>query len=87
MKYTVVWQAATEQDLILLWMSAPDQAAVTAACNAIDAALQSDPLGVGESRSGIKRILIEPPLAVLYDVIEDDGKVVVWQVWRWDLPD
>jgi uncharacterized membrane protein len=64
----------------------PDQADVTAAANAIDRMLARDPLTAGESRAGMTRVLVLAPLAVEYDVVVDDAKVVVWHVWRWGLP-
>jgi hypothetical protein len=47
MNWTVEWTNSTQQDLAALWVSAPDRAAVTAAANAIDAALERDTLGQG----------------------------------------
>lgn len=64
MTYTVDWLPSAEQELADVWTNAPDRAAVNAASNRIDAALRRDPLHVGEARSGRKRILVEPPLAV-----------------------
>jgi hypothetical protein len=72
-----------EQDLAELWVNASDRQAVTDAANLIDRLLTKDPLNVGESRDGNTRILIVPPLAVYYDVILDDHRVLIWQVWRW----
>jgi hypothetical protein len=86
MIWKVERQPSTEEDLAGLWVSAPNQAEVTAAANAIDAILARDPLTAGESRSGTTRILVEAPLAVEYDVIPDDHRVVVWHVWRWTPP-
>jgi hypothetical protein len=43
--------------------------------------LSSDPLHVGESReSSVNRMAFEPPLAIEYEVIEDDKKVRVLAV-------
>jgi hypothetical protein len=86
MKWTVIWRPSTENDLASLWLSAPDQDSLTADANAIDQELARNPLAAGEARSGTSRILIEPPLAVEYDVIVDDHKVVVCHVWRWNPP-
>lgn len=83
MSFTVECLPSVEQDLADLWTSAPDRAAVTAAANAIDAALQRDPLHEGEARSGPGRILFIPPLVVLYNVDENVLHVTVWDVWRY----
>jgi hypothetical protein len=87
MKYRVEWTPSAEQDLAAIWMAAAaDKAEVTTASNNIDAMLARDPLSVGESRVGASRILISSPLAVAYDVVMDDVKVIVWDVWRWTSP-
>jgi hypothetical protein len=83
MTWTVTWKPRPEQALARLWTDASDRATVSAAANAIDAALARDPEGVGEGREGNDRILFEPPLAVLYEVDPGDRKVTVFSVWRW----
>jgi hypothetical protein len=65
-----------------LWTAGPDRAAVTAAADTIDSMLARRPRDLGESRPGGTRILIEKPLAVLYEVVEDDRRVYVLDVWR-----
>jgi hypothetical protein len=82
MIWTVAYKPSAEQELARLWNDAPDRAAVTDAANQIDALLKVDPLTQGESRSGTTRILFVPPLAVLFEVSEDDRYVDVLQVWR-----
>ena len=82
MKYQTDWQAV-ENDLAEIWVSAPDQQSVSDAANTMDRLLQQSPLSVGEARDGNTRILIIEPLACYYDVIVDDCRVVVWQLWRW----
>jgi hypothetical protein len=71
---------SAENDLAALWTSAPDRNAVAAAADAIDAALQQDPLSQGESRSGITRMMFQPPLAVCFDVYASERRVLVWAV-------
>jgi hypothetical protein len=65
-----------------LWLAASDRAAVTAAANAIDGRLRNDPDTAGQPRGGVTRILVEPPLAVYFDVDEPNRMVTVWAVWR-----
>ena len=81
MKFTVIWQPITETELAKLYNDAVDKPAVSNAANRIDELLRKDPLGQGESRPHEVRIMFEPPLAVLYRVIEDDMKVMVFAVW------
>jgi plasmid stabilization system protein ParE len=82
MKYTVVWRPNAEQDLATIWNAAADRNAVAAASNRIDYLLARNPHGVGESRSGNKRLLIVGPLAVVYRVQDQDCLVTVAAVWR-----
>lgn len=72
MTYTVSWTPRAQNDLATLWMNAPDRAAVTTASNTIDAVLRRDPYADSESRTGPTRIMIVPPLAVAFDVSEQD---------------
>jgi plasmid stabilization system protein ParE len=81
--YTVVWAPLAEQELAEIWNDASDRAEITAAANEIDSALVRDPLDFGEARQGITRIAFEKPLAILFDVHEDQQKVRVWDIWRW----
>jgi hypothetical protein len=82
MKFTVVWRPEAERALAALWIDASDRQAVADAADAIDTALHTRPLDVGESRVVNIRILTVLPLSVYYDVHEDDRLVAVWEVWR-----
>lgn len=81
--YDVGYEKAAEDDLAAIWLAASDRNAVTNACAVIDAALEDDPLSVGESReSSVRRIAFEPPIGIEFEVIEDDKRVVVDSVFR-----
>ncbi len=82
MKWTVVWNPAAEADLAELWIAAPDQIAVTQAANLMEHRLHRDPYTFSESREENSRVMFEPPLAISYDVSDDDRLVTVWAVWR-----
>jgi plasmid stabilization system protein ParE len=82
MKFTVVWRPAAKRALIDLWTAGLDRNSVAKAADEIDACLGRDASLVGESRWGATRILVEPPLAVYFDVSEDDRMATVWAVWR-----
>jgi len=83
MTYTVEWLPLTLQRLADIWNNAPDRGAVTAAADAIDAALARNPLSQGEGREGDTRILFVEPLAVLYEVDAANRHVTVFDVWRY----
>lgn len=82
MKFTVVWLPSAEQELARLWLTASDRAQVGEIADRIDATLSRDPLAIGESRGGHTRIVIAPPLTILYDVDEPNRLVRVWNLWR-----
>jgi len=82
MKWTVIWIPDVEKELAALWINAPNRVAVTQAADAVDAQLRRDPFANSESRAGQARVMIEFPLAVAYDVSDDDRLIIVWAVWR-----
>jgi hypothetical protein len=55
---------------------------MTEAANQIDVWLKHAPDQVGESRPENRRILLEPPLGVIYEIEEMDRIVNVLQVWE-----
>jgi plasmid stabilization system protein ParE len=82
MNHTVIWRPSAAARLAELWISASDREAVSAAADEIDAKLRTDPASQGESRWDATRILINPPLAIYFDVAEHDRLAIVWAVWR-----
>ena len=82
MRYTVVWLKAAQDHLADIWREASDRQAVAAASNLVDMILGRDPYAHSESRTDANRIMFVPPLAVAYDVSDDDRLVTVWAVWR-----
>ena len=83
MNYTVVWLPDAEQELADIWLNASDPDLVTQVAHEIDQQLLRDPLNAGESRVGSQRILHVKPLAVGFDVIQDDLRVEVFHVWTY----
>ena len=81
--FRVAWMQAALDELAQAWLEADGEqrAAVTAAVEAIDRALQVDPASQGESRSGIQRILLEPPLGVVYEIAPRLASVTVVHAW------
>ena len=80
--YIVEWKDRAERQLAAIWLAATDRNAVTMTSNRIDQELARRPLQLGESRaSSVQRILIDPPLGVEFEVIEDDKRVIVQFVY------
>ena len=76
------WQSV-EEDLAAIWVNASDSQEATDAANLMDRLLANDPWKIGESREGNTRIVVVEPLAICCDVIVDDCRVLIWQLWRW----
>ena len=81
MTYTVLWKSDAEDQLARLWMDAENRNAVRRAADKIDQLLGDDPLKQGESRSAGVRVMFVDPLAVFYQVQEQDRTVWVARVW------
>ena len=81
MRYTVAWEQAAEDELILIWMNAVDKEAVRDAADQIDPILAVDPETKGEEFYG-DRLLVVAPLSVTFSVLPDDRLVKVLSVWR-----
>jgi hypothetical protein len=75
--YRVDWLQSVVDELAKSWLQADSaqRKAITAASHKIDKGLQQDPLNVGESRAGGRRIEFFAPLAVTFEV-DDEAKTV-----------
>ncbi len=80
MKCTVGWTPHAELELTRMWLSANDRAALTRAVEQIEVCLATDPEHAGESRVANLRIMIEPPVGVVFSVRPDDRLVKVVEI-------
>jgi hypothetical protein len=82
MIFTVVWKPSEEVHLADLWLDAPSdlRRRITEAARVADQMLKVDPQFLGELRSGNRRIVFIPPLALTVEVREDDRIVAVLSV-------
>jgi plasmid stabilization system protein ParE len=83
MKYNVIWQPLAQNQLAEIWNQSPDRASVTAAADELDRQLMHQPLEIGESRPGNKRIVFVHPLAAYVRVDETERTVRVGCIWRY----
>ncbi len=81
MKFTVVWIPTAKNELATLWINAKNRNRIRLAADKIDSLLKWDPDSLGESRREGVRILLVPPLAVEFEVHEEDCIVNVIAVW------
>ncbi len=81
MIFSVIWDPSALSQLVEIWLNAIDQQAVTFASNKIDRELRVDPDSKG-TPSGNYFVIIEDPLAVLYQINLDDRIVKVIAIRR-----
>ena len=81
MIYTVIWRPAALEQLAEFWVSAADRQAITNAADDVDRKLRRDPVDQGESRDQNRRVFYVSPLAVMFEIDDDDRKVHVLDVW------
>jgi hypothetical protein len=81
-RYTVVWLGNALDELAVLWTTARDRNAVTAAAHVIDAELSDDASTKGVEVAEGLRAFFAPPLRILFTVDEGDCVVEVVRVRR-----
>ena len=82
MNFTLRWKSKAVEHMAALWMNAKDRKAITAAANAIEKQLARDPFHNSESRDKGRRIMIEPPLGVIFKVHRKKRIVDILRVWQ-----
>jgi hypothetical protein len=81
MKYVVEWTPPAEDELIALWTAAVDQSLAAAVVHRLEQRLQINPYAGQRRQSSVNRILLSSHIGLLFDMIEDDKKVLVLLVW------
>ncbi len=84
MKFEVLWMADAEAELASLWLVAADRKAFTQSATRLERLLRNSPATSGELVFDTVRQLTVSPIAVEYEVLEDDTRVVVFSVWDVD---
>jgi hypothetical protein len=81
--YSVEWLESALNDLAAEWTQADAEIrqAITDATNMADQQLEQDPYANSESRPQGRRIMFVSPLALLYRVEENLGRLTVIHVW------
>jgi len=82
MRHHVFWIPEADVKLQDLIVQADDSQEVIRVASEIDRWLSRDPHKFGESRYENVRIGFIRPLAVQFEILEDDPTVIVLDVWR-----
>jgi hypothetical protein len=86
-RYTVVWSPPAETKLAALWEANPAiRMEFSAAVNWIDSTLAQMPqfVGVPEPASTPTRLIVRPPISLLFETSEEDRLVRVIEIKLWD---
>jgi hypothetical protein len=84
-RYTVVWSRSAKSRLAELWLDNPAiRQEITEVADQIDRALAHVPATIGIPVSPRSRLVVLPPLSVLYWISENDKQVRVIHVSFWD---
>jgi hypothetical protein len=71
--YRVIWPRGSLNHLAAVWLTTPDRDAVTGASHRIEQQLATDPFACGFARdSSVNRTIVDFPLGIEYEIIEDD---------------
>lgn len=81
MRYRVLWDPDAFRGLLRAWIAANEPEAGIRAFDEIEEAVSEDAHKKGESREGERRILIVPPLGVIFRARPDAGEVLILDAW------
>jgi len=80
--YSVLWSQKAEDALAESWLDASNRNSISIATAFIETALGQRPFRVGNPLgSSVNRHVVIPPLGIVFDIIEDDKKVIVQSCW------
>ncbi|HEX5106713.1 MAG TPA: type II toxin-antitoxin system RelE/ParE family toxin [Pirellulaceae bacterium] len=79
MKYTVIWKPSALDRLTEIWLAAEDKDGVSRAVTKIDQFLGQQS-AAGESYFEGTRLIVAPPLVVVYEVDHGDRRATVSRV-------
>jgi len=83
-RFTVVWSRSTKRRLAELWLDNPGiRQEITDAADQIDRALALSPESIGISVSSRSRLVVHPPLSVLFWISHADRQVRVIYIRHW----
>jgi hypothetical protein len=82
--YQVEWARSATSALTNFWLTAlsAERRRINDAVVQIDSLLSANPQEQGESRTADQRILLVPPLAAIFKVLEQERRVKVLRVLR-----
>lgn len=80
MKYSVIWKPAALAKLADIWLDATNRESVNAAVRRIDAFLERGESNAGEDYFAGTRLIVAPPLVVVYSIEHAECRAFVLAV-------
>lgn len=83
--YNVRWKESAQQELAANWLAADSsrRSQMTRIVDQIDRDLAVALEDEGESREGILRILLRPPVGIYFEVWNAERRVEVLRIWQY----
>jgi hypothetical protein len=79
--YRVIFKPQVDRDLVDLWLESDHQRAMTEAIDRLVRQLVRDPLQVGESRGPQRRIALEWPVGIEFEIDDVAREVRIYRLW------
>ncbi|MCI0365831.1 MAG: type II toxin-antitoxin system RelE/ParE family toxin [Phycisphaerales bacterium] len=81
MRYRVIFSPQADRDLVDLWLESDEQRAITEAVDDLVRRLEANPMQVGESRREMRRIALQWPVGIEFDINESSQEVHIYRFW------
>jgi hypothetical protein len=84
-RYTVVWSPSARRRLAQMWLDNPAvKQDIADATNETERALAYEPEPLGVATSEHARLVVRPPISILFRVVDGDRQVRVIYTKLWD---
>lgn len=83
MNFRIIWLDSAEADLLRCYLTARADGhaeAYTRAAARVEQLFENDPRQLGESRTGHRRVVVEQPLTIEFEVHEEQSVAVITRI-------
>ncbi len=82
MSYIVIFTPQVNRDIVDYWIESLHQREMTRAIDDLVRQMRNDPLEIGESRGGNRRVVFQWPVGMEFEVDEENQQVEVYNFWN-----
>jgi hypothetical protein len=80
--YIVIFTPQVNRDIVDYWIESLHQREMTRAIDDLVRQMRNDPLEIGESRGGNRRVVFQWPVGMEFEVDEENQQVEVYNFWN-----